>query len=280
MVSDLEQHPDVEIADLWPLFLAAHPTLQVPSPLTRATYITYAPTLGPWLMATLGLSAEAAQVGIESIWGSLVDLTGAPANSRFRALDAVLRTSCKRWATSFEVAVGYDGILFAYPEILSALQLDSDRAEILAETAEVLEAMTRVTLWDVTDTAGVHHDAVSLNDVVDGLSQLSPLPAFQTWWHWVQTEWAPAIARYGHYDPARQHEAPPGQELDALECRENARELLNMLLPGLGDETIAGIEDTDTIPLGQDLDLYACPEVWHDLLNALGLGDKSLEQDV
>lgn len=272
MVSDLESHPDVEIEDLWPAFVATHADLQVPSPLTRDAYLTYAPILGPWLMRTQGLSAEAAQVGIESIWGSLVGLTGAPASYRFRALDALLRTSCTRWATYFEAAVGYDGILFAYPEILAALEIDDDRAEILAASAEVLEAMTRVTRWAVTDTAGGHHDAVSLNDVVDGLSHLSPLPAFQPWWYWIKTEWAPAIARYGHYDPARNHEPPPSEVLDALERRENARELLNTLLPGLGDETLEALQEPDhAAPQAFDLDTF--PDVWRDLLNALGLGN-------
>lgn len=278
MVSDPESHPDIEIADLWPLFLAAHPGLQVPTPLTRATYVTSAPILGPWLMRTQGLSAEAAQVCIESIWACLVGLTGAQGCHRFRALDTVLRTSCTRWAAFFEVAVGYDGILFAYPEILSALQTGDDQAEILAETVEVLEAMTRMTLWDVTDKAGVHHNAVSLNDVVDGLSQLSPLPAFQTWWHWVQTEWAPAIARHGHYDPARNHEPPPSQLLEALECRENARELLNTLLPGLGDETLETLEATPTAALWQAPDPF---DLWpgvRELLDSLGLGDAPGDQ--
>jgi hypothetical protein len=88
MVSDPESSPEIEIADLWPLFIVAHPPLQVPSPLTRAAYLTYAPILGPWLMRSQGLSAEAAQVCIESIWASLVGLTGAWASSRFHALRA------------------------------------------------------------------------------------------------------------------------------------------------------------------------------------------------
>ena len=96
MVSDLESQPDMEIEDLWPAFVATHADLQVPSPLTRDVYLTYAPILGPWLMRTQGLSAEAAQVGIESIWASLVVLTGAQASYRFLALDAVLRTACPR----------------------------------------------------------------------------------------------------------------------------------------------------------------------------------------
>jgi hypothetical protein len=67
------------------------------------------------------------------------------------------------------------------------------------------------------------------------------------YWHWLRSAYAPAIASYGHYDPARGHAAPVGQELDALERREGACELLNALLPGLGDETLAaGAEEPAT----------------------------------
>jgi len=91
------------------------------------------------------------------------------------------------------------------------------------------------------------HVAVSLTDVVDRLSPLATLPACQWLWQWIRTDYAPAIARYGHYDPARGHAAPVGQELDVLERREGARELLNDLLPGLGDATLAaGTEEPGT----------------------------------
>jgi hypothetical protein len=72
-------------------------------------------------------------------------------------------------------------------------------------------------------------------------------------WSWIRTAYAPAIAQHGDYDPARQHEPPPGQELEALEARENARELLNALLPGLWEDTLALLEDTSTAPLGKTL---------------------------
>ena len=149
--------------------------------------------------------------------------------------------------------MGHDGVLCAYPELLAALLLDSDQPAILAETAEVREAMARVVRWNVIDVDGAHHVAVSLNDVVDYLSPLSTLPACEALWYWIKTEYAPAIVRYGHYDPARQHEPPPGQELEALEARENARALLNALLPGLGEDTLALLEDTATAPLGETL---------------------------
>jgi hypothetical protein len=275
MVSDPARPPVVEIEDLWPAFVATHADLQVSSPLTRAAYNTLAPTLGPWLMQTYSLTLGSAQLALESIWGCLVGLQGALASHRFRALYAVLLSPCPRWAAQFEVAVGYDGVLFAYPGILSALQIEDDRAEILAEMADVTEAMTHVTRCDVTDRHGVQHVAVSLTDVVDWLSPLSTLPACEALWSWIRTEYAPAIARYGHYDPAQQHEAPPGQELDALECRENARELLNAILPGLGDDTLAALAATAPAPQWQAPDPF---DLWPGLRELLdwrlpGLGE-------
>jgi hypothetical protein len=47
----------------------------------------------------------------------------------------------------------------------------------------------------------------------------------------------------------RWHAVPVGQELEALEARENAREILNALLPGLWEDTLALLEDTCTSPL-------------------------------
>jgi hypothetical protein len=44
-----------------------------------------------------------------------------------------------------------------------------------------------------------------------------------------------AISRHGYYDPLTNHTPPPGQELDALERREHGRDLMNALIPGIGD---------------------------------------------
>jgi hypothetical protein len=151
----------------------------------------------------------------------------------------VLYTPCGRSVVAFEQAVGYASLLFHFPEILAALQPGGERPEVLAETEEVREAMARVQPWDLTRADGTHHVGVSLADVIDHLSPLATLPACQAYWSWIRTEYAPAIARHGHYDPARGHAAPVGQELDVLERREGARELLNELLPSLGDETLA-----------------------------------------
>src|SRR5438105_15911862 len=120
--------------------------------------------------------------------------------------------------------------------------------------------------------------AVSLTDVVDWLSPLSTLPACEALWDWIRTTYAPAIARHGCFDPPRKHEPPPGQELDALERRENARELLNALLPGLGEETLEALAATSSAPLDQALDPFCLWPGVRELLDSLGLGDGPANQ--
>jgi hypothetical protein len=52
-----------------------------------------------------------------------------------------------------------------------------------------------------------------------------------------------ALFAHGYYDPATQHTPPADQQLDALERREEGRDVLNTLLPGMGD-WIAGQRPT------------------------------------
>jgi hypothetical protein len=44
-----------------------------------------------------------------------------------------------------------------------------------------------------------------------------------------------ALMAHGWYDPATGHTPPPGEELNALECREEGRDLFNTIMPGMGD---------------------------------------------
>jgi hypothetical protein len=44
-----------------------------------------------------------------------------------------------------------------------------------------------------------------------------------------------AFMDHGYYDPLTNHTPPADQQLDAIECREEGRALLNQLLPGIGD---------------------------------------------
>jgi hypothetical protein len=52
-------------------------------------------------------------------------------------------------------------------------------------------------------------------------------PVAIEWSSWFFGEFLPAIRRYGHYDPATNHEPPPSRLLDAIEWRERGRDLLN-----------------------------------------------------
>ena len=60
-------------------------------------------------------------------------------------------------------------------------------------------------------------------------------PAAIEWSTWVCGEFLPAINWHGYYDPATNHEPPPRRLLDALERREQGRDLMNHIVPGLGD---------------------------------------------
>jgi hypothetical protein len=67
------------------------------------------------------------------------------------------------------------------------------------------------------------------------LSVFSPHPAMIAWQVWLCREFGPALLRHGYYNPATNHEPPPFQFLDALERREEGRDVFNQLVPGLGD---------------------------------------------
>jgi hypothetical protein len=51
-------------------------------------------------------------------------------------------------------------------------------------------------------------------------------------WH---THVVSALMRYGYYDPATDHTPPTAQHLTTLECREEGRDRMNAVMPGLGD---------------------------------------------
>ena len=52
-------------------------------------------------------------------------------------------------------------------------------------------------------------------------------PVAIEWSSWFFGEFLPAIRRYGHYDPATNHEPPPSRLLDAIELRERGRDPIN-----------------------------------------------------
>ena len=56
-------------------------------------------------------------------------------------------------------------------------------------------------------------------------------PVAIEWSSWFLGEFLPAIRRYGHYDPATNHEPPPSRLLDAIELRERERDLIKDIIP-------------------------------------------------
>jgi hypothetical protein len=60
-------------------------------------------------------------------------------------------------------------------------------------------------------------------------------PAAVEWTAWFCGEFLPALSHHGYCNPATHHEPPPSRLLDAMEIREQGRDLLNAIAPGLGD---------------------------------------------
>ena len=54
-----------------------------------------------------------------------------------------------------------------------------------------------------------------------------------------------ALLEHGWYDPTTGHQPPPGHELTALECREDGRDVMNNLIPGLGDALSGHVPQTE-----------------------------------
>jgi len=112
-----------------------------------------------------------------------------------------------------------------WPEALAALALDPDLMDL-----EPGDSLRQVAEAEVT----VEHGTVALHDLLDHLSIWSTVPACRAYWTWMCREYIPVILRSGYYDPAHNHEPPPGTEIAALEYREYGRDLLDALCPGLG----------------------------------------------
>jgi hypothetical protein len=71
-------------------------------------------------------------------------------------------------------------------------------------------------------------------------------PAMRAFVQWLTGELMPALQRHGYYDPATGHAPPPSHLLDAIECRERGRDVMNRVAPGLGD-WLAGSTGPDVI---------------------------------
>jgi hypothetical protein len=74
---------------------------------------------------------------------------------------------------------------------------------------------------------------------------MSTHPAVRAWLHWFCIDLLPALQRHGHYNPAANHEPPPSHLLDALELKEEWREMCNRFFPGLGDALAGDVTKGD-----------------------------------
>lgn len=74
---------------------------------------------------------------------------------------------------------------------------------------------------------------------------MSAHPVVTAWLHWFCIDLLPALQRHGHYNPATNHEPPPSHLLDALELKEEWREMCNRFFPGLGDALAGDVTKGD-----------------------------------
>lgn len=125
----------------------------------------------------------------------------------------------------FQGSYSEDGenVRCVWPDALDILCLDAELMDLSLD-----ESIQQAAAKEVT----VHDGTVTLRDILDHLSVWSTVPACVAYWDWMCGEFMPAIMRHGYYDPARNHEPPPGEELNAIERREGGRDLFSDIIPG------------------------------------------------
>jgi hypothetical protein len=74
---------------------------------------------------------------------------------------------------------------------------------------------------------------------------ISAQPAVAAWLRWFCIDLFPALLRHGDYNPATHHEPPPSRLLDAVEFKEQGRDLCNRFFPGLGDALAGDVTKGD-----------------------------------
>jgi prophage antirepressor-like protein len=115
------------------------------------------------------------------------------------------------------------------------LAVDDPEAAPQDENHPLHRVATCATLMELTNAEGEGWTMISLKDILAHLTPFSPAPEARDYHVWLCSAFLPALLRTGHYDPQTGHAPPPGQELDALERREQGRDVLNAVAPGLGD---------------------------------------------
>jgi hypothetical protein len=145
---------------------------------------------------------------------------------------------------------------FAWPAIVPALQLQDNAGEpgSLATYIDQLIADGDLTILRCPAApASCHNGMVHFGELAMELFASSTLPACRAYHRWMCCEVLPAIRRHGHYDPGTGHEAPVGQELDALERKEAAIEHRNAMLPVLGLRLLVDEDGHETFVNDADL---------------------------
>lgn len=124
---------------------------------------------------------------------------------------------------------------------LAVLKPEASDIEELAELERRIEDL-QVFVKDADNRAYWRMDEMAIV-----LNAFSRYPALDPWFDWLCHEVLPAMRRYGYYNPETNHQPPPSQVLDALECKEAGRDVMNDIIPRLGDQLADAEEGGEAI---------------------------------
>jgi hypothetical protein len=126
---------------------------------------------------------------------------------------------------------------FALANVIAALDvpysddLDADFADPESPLGRVVSSADLKPLW----IEGEPWPMISFPDVLAHVTPFARAPVAIAYQTWLCSAFLPAIGRSGWYDPDNAHQPPVGQELTAIEQREDFRESINAIIPGMGD---------------------------------------------
>ena len=119
------------------------------------------------------------------------------------------------------------------PGVVSALDIEFMELDEDAQ-AEFMEALN-VGHWLPEGPDGETWLMVPLKTVLGDLVFRGRSAHALAYVQWLQQDFYPAMLEHGCYDPATNHAAPVGQELDQLETRERCRGMVEHFLAHLHD---------------------------------------------
>ena len=126
---------------------------------------------------------------------------------------------------------------FALANVIAALDLpySDDLAADFADPDTALGRVVDCADLKPLDVEGEPWPMISFHDVLAHVTPFARAPVAMAYQEWLCSQFLPAISRSGWYDPAHADQPPVGQELTAIEQREQFRDSINAIIPGMGD---------------------------------------------